>query len=78
MTVRNIPGRMSIAQNQLLFKVILPPLGFNTYYFQMKSLTGEERLESSVKVTYNEECILKNQVTYLNDPNLNKSDRLFL
>jgi len=36
-TVTNIPGRMSIAQKQLLFKAILPPLGFNTYYFQIKS-----------------------------------------
>jgi hypothetical protein len=33
----NIPGRMSIAQKQILFKAILPPLGFNTYYFQIKS-----------------------------------------
>ncbi len=36
-TITNIPGRMSIAQNQLLFKAALPPLGFNTYYFQIKS-----------------------------------------
>ncbi len=28
---------MSIAEKQLLFKAILPPLGFNTYYFQIKS-----------------------------------------
>jgi hypothetical protein len=37
MTIMNIPGRMSAAQKQLLFKAVLPPLGFNTYYFQIKS-----------------------------------------
>ncbi len=37
MIVTNIPGRMSIAQKQLLFKATLPALGFNTYYFQVKS-----------------------------------------
>jgi hypothetical protein len=95
MTVTNIPGRVSIAQKQLLFKAMLPPLGFNTYYFQIKSkrivwfsitylfiyidlLTAEERVKSSVKVTYNEECILKNQVRCLIDPHRNKYDRLFI
>ena len=83
MNVRNIPGRMSIARKQLLFKAILPPLGFNTYYFQIRCksissllnnsfidiylLTAKERLDSSVKVTFNEECILNNQVTCLNN-----------
>jgi hypothetical protein len=32
----NIPGRMSVAQKQLVFKAMLPALGFNTYYFQIK------------------------------------------
>ncbi len=36
-TIMNIPGRMSIAEKQILFKAILPPLGFNIYYFQIKS-----------------------------------------
>ncbi len=36
-TITNLPGRTSTAQMQLLFKAILPPLGFNTYYFQIKS-----------------------------------------
>ncbi|CAF4850590.1 unnamed protein product [Rotaria sp. Silwood1] len=57
-TIKNIPGRMSIAQNELLFKAILPPLGFNTYYFQIKT---EERVKPNVEVTFNEECKLENQ-----------------
>ncbi|CAF1071518.1 unnamed protein product [Rotaria sordida] len=57
-TIKNIPGRMSIAQTELLFKAILPPLGFNTYYFQIKT---EKRVQSKVEVTFNEECKLENQ-----------------
>lgn len=36
-TIIDIPGRISTAQNELLFKATLPPLGFNTYYFQISS-----------------------------------------
>lgn len=33
-TMKNIPGRMSSAENQYIFQVSLPALGFNTYYFE--------------------------------------------
>ncbi|CAF1135817.1 unnamed protein product [Adineta steineri] len=52
---KNIPGRKSFATNQLVFKVILPALGFNTYYFELK--TGNE----DISITQNEECILQNE-----------------
>ena len=66
-TVTNIPGRMGIAQNQLLFKSVLPPLGFNTYYFQLQSklvahVSPEARTNSHVQMTFNERCTLQNQV----------------
>ena len=35
--VKNIPGRTSSAEYELLFRTPLPALGFNTYYFQAKS-----------------------------------------
>ncbi len=35
--VKNIPGRTSSAQYELLFRASLPALGFNTYYFEVKS-----------------------------------------
>ncbi|CAF4346940.1 unnamed protein product, partial [Adineta steineri] len=34
--VQNIPGRTSLTQKQIIFKVTLPALGFNTYYFEKK------------------------------------------
>jgi hypothetical protein len=71
----NIPGRMSMAKNQLVFKSMLPPLGFNTYYFQIKSLfsfsksfillfffTAIKETKPKVKVTHNEICTLENEV----------------
>ncbi|CAF4750611.1 unnamed protein product [Rotaria sp. Silwood1] len=36
-TTKNIPGRMSSAQNQYLFLASLPALGYSTYYFEEKS-----------------------------------------
>jgi hypothetical protein len=95
MSIINTPGRMSTAQKQLLFKAMLPPLGFNTYYFQIKSkcivlfsradlfisitfVIGEERVKSKVKVTYNEQCTLQNQVCYTYNTYKNKYDLLFI
>lgn len=33
--VKNIPGRTSSAQNEILFQASLPALGFTTYYFEV-------------------------------------------
>lgn len=33
---KTIPGRNSFANNQLVFRVTLPALGFNTYFFEVK------------------------------------------
>ncbi len=35
--IKNIPGRKSFAQYELVFQTPLPALGFNTYYFEAKS-----------------------------------------
>jgi hypothetical protein len=35
-TMKNVPGRMSSAQNQYLFEASLPALGYSTYYFEAK------------------------------------------
>jgi hypothetical protein len=35
-TTKNIPGRTSSAENQYIFQASLPPLGYNTYYFEAK------------------------------------------
>ncbi len=37
-TIKNVPGRMSSAQNQYLFQASLPPLSYNTYYFEAKGI----------------------------------------
>jgi len=34
MRIENIPGRISRAKNEILFKSILPPFGFNSFYFE--------------------------------------------
>lgn len=61
--VINIPGRTSSAKNEILFQAALPALGFNTYYFQVKSKTDVRRKRKSpIRVTRNEACILQNQV----------------
>jgi hypothetical protein len=39
----NIPGRMSTAKKEIVFKAMLPALGFNTYYFQIKSLFSSKK-----------------------------------
>ncbi|CAF1357329.1 unnamed protein product [Adineta ricciae] len=63
-TIQNLPGRMSSAQNQYLFQVSLPALGFNTYYFEAKTQNtkNDERMEhEKVKTTVNEACVLQNE-----------------
>ncbi|CAF3582661.1 unnamed protein product [Rotaria sp. Silwood1] len=55
--MKNIPGRTSSAQYELLFRASLPALGFNTYYFQAKS----RKKKSTIRITHNEACILQNQ-----------------
>jgi hypothetical protein len=54
----NVPGRMSIAKKEIVFKAILPALGFNTYYFRMAIKETKPKL----KVTHNEICTLENEV----------------
>jgi lysosomal alpha-mannosidase len=57
--VRRIPGRANVTQNQMIiFKSNLPALGFNTYYFEKKT---EQTVQSKVKVTENDACVLQNQ-----------------
>jgi hypothetical protein len=55
---KNIPGRTSSAEYELLFQTQIPALGFNTYYFQTKT----EEKTSTIKVTQNQACVLQNQV----------------
>ncbi|CAF1413328.1 unnamed protein product [Adineta ricciae] len=59
-TTKNIPGRMSSAQNQYLFEVTLPALGYNTYYFQAKGQQGPDD-KKNVITTENQACILQNE-----------------
>ncbi|CAF3727422.1 unnamed protein product [Rotaria socialis] len=57
-TTKNIPGRKSSAQNQYIFTILLPALGFSTYYFKVKS--GEIIEKKNVTTTRNEACTLEN------------------
>lgn len=58
-----IPGRDANAQNEtIVFKANLPALGFNTYFFEKK--THEESRENLL-ITHNDECVLQNQVNYV-------------
>ncbi|CAF4682551.1 unnamed protein product, partial [Rotaria sp. Silwood2] len=59
-TTKNIPGRMSSAQNQYLFPTSLPTLSYSTYYFEEKVDT--KKIEhKKVITTTNEACILQNE-----------------
>ncbi len=59
----NIPGRMSMAKKEIVFKAMLPALGFNTYYFQIKSLfSSKKESKPKLKATHNEICTLENEV----------------
>ncbi len=76
--MKNIPGRTSMAQQQIIFKANLPALGFNTYYFEKKSMfyprvlkrtfsfpylaSKERNTKSTIEITQNEACLLQNQV----------------
>ncbi|CAF4389719.1 unnamed protein product, partial [Adineta steineri] len=53
-STKTIPGRMSNATYQLIFKYNLPALGFNTYFFEANE-------EEKFKITKSEICILQNQ-----------------
>ncbi|CAF1141929.1 unnamed protein product [Rotaria sordida] len=59
-TMKNIPGRMSSAQNQYLLQASLPALGYNTYYFEAKVDTNKIK-HKKVTTTINEACILQNE-----------------
>ncbi len=62
-TTKNIPGRMSTAQNQYIFQVSLPALGYSTYYFEAKSIADAKKINPrKVITTTNEACILQNEV----------------
>ncbi|CAF5184325.1 unnamed protein product [Rotaria magnacalcarata] len=51
-TTKNISGRKSSAQNQYIFTILLPALGFSTYYFEVKN--GEIIEKKHVTTTRNE------------------------
>ncbi|CAF1158677.1 unnamed protein product [Adineta steineri] len=59
-TIKNIPGRMSSAQNQYVFRASLPALGYNTYYFEAKTDTNKIKHKEAITTT-NEACILQNE-----------------
>ncbi|CAF0726334.1 unnamed protein product [Adineta ricciae] len=61
--VKNIPGRTSSAQYELVFQVPLPALGFSTYYFESKSSLADNKRKEKSKIdqTHNEACVLQNQ-----------------
>lgn len=60
-SVKNIPGRSSAAQYEIVFRAALPALGFNTYYFEMKS-SADNLDNPSIRITHNEACVLQNEV----------------
>jgi len=73
---KNIPGRKSFATHELVFKVQLPPLGYNTYYFEVKS---SDEKTSKVDIRQNEQCIIQNQnyrVEFDETGNLNRITNL--
>ncbi len=59
--MKNIPGRTSSAQYEIIFRASLPALGFNTYYFEVENMIMKTK--SPIRVTSNEDCILENKVT---------------
>ncbi len=50
--MKNIPGRTSMAQQQIIFKANLPALGFNTYYFEKKSMFYPRVLKRTFSFPY--------------------------
>ncbi|CAF1005631.1 unnamed protein product, partial [Didymodactylos carnosus] len=67
----NIPGRTSVAELQLVFRTILPALGFNTYYFEVKSTATKPSVK---KVSQNEACRVR--VDFDEEGNLNQITNL--
>jgi hypothetical protein len=64
-TIKNVPGRMSSAQNQYLFQALLPALGYSTYYFEATDIVdAKKNEEKKVTITINEACVLENEVGY--------------
>ncbi|CAF3547776.1 unnamed protein product [Rotaria sp. Silwood1] len=71
---KKIPGRKSFAMNELVFKVILPALGFNTYYFEIKNNILLDN-KQDISITKDDKCILQNEylrVEFDCQGNLNK------
>ncbi len=64
LSVKNIPGRTSSAQYEILFRASLPALGFSTYYFEVQHMIMKSK--SPIRMTFNEACILENKVTINN------------
>jgi hypothetical protein len=62
--VKNIPGRTSSAQYEILFRASLPALGFSTYYFEVQHMIMKSKFP--IRMTFNEACILENKVTINN------------
>lgn len=58
-SVKKIPGRQSRAMNEHIFEASLPPLGFNTYQFKLKSTSEQKRI---IETTRNDLCVLENEV----------------
>jgi hypothetical protein len=67
-TMKNVPGRMSSAQNQYLFQASLPALGYSTYYFEAKGIfviaDAKKNEQKKVTTTINQACVLENEVEY--------------
>ncbi|CAF1146005.1 unnamed protein product [Rotaria sordida] len=57
---KTIPGRISTAQNQYIFKALLPALGYNTCYFEART-DEQSNVHKQVTMTQNEMCILQNE-----------------
>jgi hypothetical protein len=64
LSVKNIPGRTSSAQYEILFRASLPALGFSTYYFEVQHVIMKSK--SPIRMTFNEACTFENKVTINN------------
>ncbi|CAF1013919.1 unnamed protein product [Didymodactylos carnosus] len=59
----SIPGRKSFAEFELVFKTVLPALGFNTYYFEVNAEKESllYKLVENNEISKNNACTLQNQ-----------------
>ncbi|CAF1639240.1 unnamed protein product, partial [Didymodactylos carnosus] len=48
-----IPGRKRFAKFEVVLRIVLPALGFNTYYFEVNA--------EDTEISKNNACILQNQ-----------------